>query len=811
MALSQPLSDHQALFDTGGSRITSRDVRNSMRINIVAGCLGISWYTMTAAMPLTMFMQAIGASGFLIGAITTVRLVAMGVQVPASLLAENIGSRKRFWAPMVMSQRATWFLVACTPLLWTPGSLSIPVAVILLVALSEIMGNAGTASWLSWMTDLVPAKTSGRFWGVRQSILTTASLVALAFVGHLLDHYRNPVTGHTSMTGFAIVFGVAALLGVSDITIHLWVKEPRPAQAERATPIFERLLAPLKNSDFRMLTLAFGACNFGFALIGTFGIVYLKRDFHVTYSELAALTIAASIGTIGAGLLVGYLVDRLGARSLCLILFIAAPVTGASWFFIDHSVWEFRVPVLGVLTAPQAICVQCLANFLLGGIGGGIAICQLRLASVFTSPKGRTLALAVHWSLVGLVAAAGPLLGGIIMDRFTSSNAGFHGLPFSFFQVLVLLFMASFWFGAVPLLLGVRRPIAEATLGATASRIFLINPFLAMRNFYIVQTMAGHSSSHERARALHTLGMSRSALAVPDLVQRLDDPSLEVREEAIEALGAIGTGEAVEALIARLDDPAYDPIPDVCKALRRAPDSRAVEPLLRRLSSTDRETLGEAARALGAIGDRRAIPPLLDLIRDTRDNKVIAASSEALASLGELSAAYQIIPQMRAISTPTLKRALSVATGDLLGEKEDFYRLLIAETEAPGSEAGEVLRQLSRRVRKRFPAATPQLHTIEQIETAYNDAQVGRCAEMLLHLGLHLVQFVHRLPVVLDPHEVMQGLLERDRRAAIGIWYLKILNEPWEIGGADSREPADILLGLHIVSSIMARETQTKA
>jgi len=48
----------------------------------------------------------------------------------------------------------------------------------------------------------------------------------------------------------------------------------------------------------------------------------------------------------------------------------------------------------------------------------------------------------------------------------------------------------------------------------------------------------------------------------------------------------------------------------------------------------------------------------------------------------------------------------------------------------------------------------------------------------------------------------MNRLLECDRRAAIGVWYLKILSEPWCSGKeADSRDNADILLGLHIVLS----------
>jgi len=89
------------------------------------------------------------------------------------------------------------------------------------------------------------------------------------------------------------------------------------------------------------------------------------------------------------------------------------------------------------------------------------------------------------------------------------------------------------------------------------------------------------------------------------------------------------------------------------------------------------------------------------------------------------------------------------------------------------------------------------------LEAAYHEGKITDCAGMLLHLGLHLVQFVYRLPISLDPHEVMQKLLDRDRRSAIGIWYLEILNEVWLIGGTDNRSLADVLLGIHIVSGIL--------
>ena len=80
-----------------------------------------------------------------------------------------------------------------------------------------------------------------------------------------------------------------------------------------------------------------GAWNFGCALIGPFGIVYLKRDFQVSYSELAALSIAASLGSVATGYIFGHLVDRLGARVLAgmlllLFVYLLAALLRPEWF-----------------------------------------------------------------------------------------------------------------------------------------------------------------------------------------------------------------------------------------------------------------------------------------------------------------------------------------------------------------------------------------------------------------------------------------------------------------------------------------------
>ncbi len=771
-----------------------------MRLSIFAGSLGMLWLSLSIGLPLTMFMEAIGASGVLIGLITAVRLTSMAAQIPGAILAEAVGSRKGVWAVMALSHRALWFIPAGLALIAHTGEPWIPVLVVLVVTISELLGNAAGAPWMSWMTELIPGRTSGKFWGTRQSVIMAVSLGGLWLAGFLLDSYDGRQQS-PSLEGFALVFALAAVFGILDIVIHLGVPEPSRAEARRETSVWQRLQAPLHSDAFRRLTLAIGVWSFGFSMVGTFGIVYLKKEFGLSYTELAALTVAGALGSVVSSYFLGQLIDRVGSRISAGLLFLTAPLSMLGYFFISESVYDFAG--LGISNVALVIFLTSIVG---GALFSGVGLCQIRLIGVLSEASGRTMWMAVHACLVGFLAALGPLAGGFVMDWFSANPSGWilpGGVEFSFYHAQIALFCVAAWGVALPVLLGVRMPGGEMSFNAAVSEMLLTSPVQVIRNFYNIGVMTAGATQRQRVGAARNLGGTRTRLAVPDLTEKLEDPSIDLQEEAVEALGAIGSREAVDALLARLHDPAVLVAPQICRALRQAADPRAVDALIRQLDSPDREVVVESVRALGVLRDRRAILGILDLIKETRDPKLLAVCGDALAQLGELSAVYQIIPQMRETESRTLKQALSLALGDILGEREVFYQLLIQDRESRGVGASKALSRLSRSVKKHFPQAHPQLESIERLEASYEAVDLPRCSSLLLHLGLHLIQFIHCLQLTLDPDQAMLNLMERDRQAGITIWFLKILNEPWMIQGRDSRDSSDILLGIHILTSLM--------
>ena len=447
------------MIDTNGRAITDADVNRALHICTIAGMFGMIWGSMSIVMPLTMFLEAIGASGVLIGAVTTIRLLGTAVQIPSALMAESSGSRKRFFGVTGLTHRVLWFAVAGLALCWHPGAWWVPLATIAIVGISDILGQGAGVTWYSWMADIVPDETSGRFWGRRLSIVTLAGLCGMGLAGFLMDCFKHPATGKTTPQGFALVFGIAAICGVTDIAFHLIAKEPMPGKHPPHHGLLKRILTPLRSRNFRLLLTSMGIWNFASIMIITFGYVYVKRGFPVTYSQVSALGIAYALGGAATGFVLGSWIDQIGARKVSALLLLLVPFASASWFFIDTSFVSFRIPGNGLWTLPQAIAVLAPTMFVLGAIVSGLQICQFQLLGQFTSVSGRTMSASVFWTAVGWIGGAGSLAGGCLMDLFAAHPIARplpNGMPFSFFHAILIVATLCACLISLPLLLRIR-------------------------------------------------------------------------------------------------------------------------------------------------------------------------------------------------------------------------------------------------------------------------------------------------------------------------------------------------------------------
>jgi len=794
-----------------GRRITARDARTGMRFNILAGSLGMAWFAVGFSMPFTMLMEALGAGGLLIGLAATIRQSTMLLQIPGSLYAERLSARRPFVVRMNLLQRAIWLLAAFIPLIAWQGRLSAVWVLLGVVTVTSILAQLSTAPWHSWMADLVPAGLRGRFWARRQAFTMVAYLAATCAAGAILDRHAGGSPGGRPLRGFTVVFGFAALLGVIDILLHLKIPEPKPRPVPEDAGLLQRVAAPLKNREFRLLSLGMGVWFMAVSLAAQFGIVYLKRSFQVEYTHLALLAVCGSISTLLASTLWGYVIDRIGARALAVLLMAVAPLLGCAWFFCSDTVFEWRLPLIGAVRIAQPIVLLALTGLVSGGLYSGVHLCRMALQGALAPRQGRTTAMGVHWTIVGLLGSLGPLIGGAVMDWFGAHPPSIRlptGIPLSFIHVLVLARAGCVWFFAIPLMLRIRPRPDELPVGSALARVIMMNPLRVVSSIYNIRMITAPVAHGRRARAAWALGEQKTALAVADLIEKLDDPAIDVREAAARALGRIGSRDAVDALLGKLEEPGNDLAPHIARALRHANDPRSVSALVRTLREPDRETQREAARTLGALGDPRAKPPLLGLLRDTADDTIASASSDALARLGEIAAIHEIVPRMRSTCNPVLRRSLAVAAGDLLGERDGFYKVLNEEQTTHGSAVetlGRTLRRRIRRATRHAPDGDGEqlIAQVRQFEASYENEQHCDCADRLVALARGLAAQRYDTGRGPDARALAAQLARLDERFAVGLWYLVLLQESFAkttAGPGCVDDHPDILLGLYFLS-----------
>lgn len=793
-------------FTTSGARLNQRMLQRGLSLSILASSTGMFWLVAAFGMPISMLMECLGGKALLVGMVVTIQQVATVMQIPAALLAERFRTRKWFWAIAAFLHRLVWIAPVLAITWLDPQSPAARWTILGALMVSGIFSNANIPIWFSWMGDLVPDRLSSRFWGRRQGFTMVVHLLATFGAGIILDRFPDPQQPGGSYMGFVIVFAIAWVSGLADIAIHIFVPEPQQEPVDRRGHAWRRILAPLKDGPFRWLTLAYGVWFFAVGLVGSFGMLYLKRQFGVTYTQLSATLISASVGTAVAGFLWSRLMELVGVRAFGAAMMVLAPMLGGAWFLMTDSEVGLVLPFVGILSVPQPVMILLVTNLFAGAIFSGVGLCQLTLSGSLAPRESRTMAMAVHWTIVGLMGALGPLAGGLVTDWVTLHPIAYSlptGLPFGFMHVLVLIQVVVVWFVGLPMLLRVPGGRRELPV-----KFLVGNPLRAASVVSNLSAIVGVSTSRARAKAVRRLGRGAEVVVV-DLMQRLEDPAVDVREEAAFALGRVGTDDSVDALVRKLEDPDSDLAPQIARALRRRPHPRSVEALVRKLADPDRETRTESARTLGAIGDRRAAPSLLEMLASASDNKVVAASSDALARLGELAAVYEILPRMQATRNPVLHRSLAVAVADLLGPHDSFYPFMIAEEQERGMMVPKWMKRLRRRVRVATRESLPDqgraiCAMIDALETAYEDEDLKEMPEQLFRLGLALATLSHGVVHGSGDKAAIDALIWRDQRFGISVWCLFTMSDPERLS-PDAPSPAanqwvEVLLALYILS-----------
>lgn len=436
-------------------------LRRAVTLVTLAWVFGSVFVNLTSGAPLTLFATHLGATNFEFGLLTAIPFLTSLLSLPASLLTERMGQRRRIFLWGLYSLRLMWFPLALLPL-WMVGHYGMGQrrhAMMLFLMLFTLM-NCGQAvggpAWTSWMADVVPERLRGRYFSRRRQWGNLSGLPAALFAGWLLDVPSLNGTPIRVMGVCAALFVVGAVCGNLDIAHFHFVPEP-PREPQRGAKLMRSFAAPLKDRKFLWFAAFVGTMTFAISFMGQFVTLYLVEQVRLKNLGTQVVTLAAPMV---AQLLVlpvwGLAADRMGKKPLLKIASFGLVPVGLGWCLIKPDM------------AGGAWLGAALSG-LGAALWAGFEVANLNMTLEMSGAQGEggSAYVAVNSVIINVAGCLGGLSAGFIgmaLSDWSWTVPGFKTL--TFYDVLFVLSGVLRLLAAAVFLPRLAEPAARPTITA---------------------------------------------------------------------------------------------------------------------------------------------------------------------------------------------------------------------------------------------------------------------------------------------------------------------------------------------------------
>jgi hypothetical protein len=198
-------------------------------------------------------------------------------------------------------------------------------------------------------------------------------------------------------------------------------------------------------------TCAQSLVGYTLALPGFFSMVHLQREYGASHAQASWIFCCAAFGALLLTPRLGRWIDLDGAPAVFIRLIAVIPLTMLGWWGAPRGMLT-----LGNQEIPMAILYMAPVAMIQGGLLAGALLCQFRLTQMATCAQGRTVAMAIHWSLCGVGGCIGAMLAGVLQDRIPLSLLESVRGSWSAFDLLVLISALICWLLVLPFVMRLR-------------------------------------------------------------------------------------------------------------------------------------------------------------------------------------------------------------------------------------------------------------------------------------------------------------------------------------------------------------------
>lgn len=393
-------------------------VRQGLRLSIVEGALSTVHVSITTGAFLTGFALLLGANDFQLGLIGAMPFIGQMFTFVGAYLEARLGKRREltFWT--ALGSRVLWGVFALLPFLNNLGSARMPIFLVVFAISQILLGIAGNA-WISWMSDLVPARQRGRYFGRRNNVAAISAMVSTWVAGKALDYY---IAAGQEALGYAVIFGVSIICAIAGALVLRRQPEP-PVTTPRSMGIGEMLTAPMKHRTFRGFALAAAGWAIVTGIASPFFNAYGLQTLHLSYATLALMAIATSAVTLVAQPVVGRLQDRYGDKRVLVV----------STFGVVMLPWGW------ILATPTFLLPLWLTSTFAGVFWPGITQGFTNMLMDRAPAQGRGAYVAAYSATSGGATFAASLLGGVLATALGAATLQLGPLSLDHYVVLFAL------------------------------------------------------------------------------------------------------------------------------------------------------------------------------------------------------------------------------------------------------------------------------------------------------------------------------------------------------------------------------------
>jgi MFS family permease len=337
----------------------------------------------------TLYMLSLQASNAQIGLVNTLtQFAGATLAIPGASFADRTGRYKLFSLAAGLFSRIMWLVMLIAPLLLRDKQ-AVWLVLIAWVALAGATA-LGISAWTALTADLVPPRLRGKYFASRNIIMQLMRLVSIPLAGQIVNLMGEP-SGYQINLGMAFAIGMMSIYFFSRLPEH-----PAPQRDDKiSTRAVLRRIPQLPT--FMRFIISHGTLQLGVMIGAPFIPVYMAEKAHFSIGAIGMVTTVNVFAGMIAMRIFGRVHDRLGITKTMRFA-VLVPILPVLWLYVDHP-WQ------GYLVNSFAALVW--AGYNLGAF-------NLLLAS--TPDEHRPRYIAVYTTIISLVAAIGPLLGGWLLD-----------------------------------------------------------------------------------------------------------------------------------------------------------------------------------------------------------------------------------------------------------------------------------------------------------------------------------------------------------------------------------------------------------